>query len=436
MPLLGVPRLRSVLTGAHMHYVVVRYVASVLVAAEALFLARALGPSAYGDYAIIAQIAVLLIFVTIGSNAGYVYAHFREVHCDLDAYYVAGAVGQFIAGALLVALCVSFLRPYFLLGVVLFLIQIPYLLTEPMLRVRSYFAVTALGRGLPALITLLIAGLYFAFQAQGSGLRLPLGTALAIMLIGNVAGYGIYYYVLVRKRYIVLHPLKTFRALRDGETWRQYWKLVLVPGIPLNASSIIIVIFQNVDRLFIDQYRAAAALSVYSLAWQLSQGVLLMLTSMNLISGVRVGERMRATGSAMKAELTRQFLLTAAAGGVSFFALLIGTWVLNLTVYRDYDDLVLITFLLSIGYLAMNVIGSITGLMFYQGRAKQMTIGYLAVFAASVLGNVAAVRFNTWYGVPIAFSSLALIVLNVWFAFYTYGIARRLSHAPPAGQPA
>lgn len=431
-----ITRLQEVATGSRGTYIVVRYMAAVAVGLEALTFARVLGANEYGYYAILPQVAALMVFVSAGSNAGYVYAHFKRGDPALDDYYAAGSVAQCLGGAVLGLLVVGWLRPYFLFGVLLFVIQVPYLLTEPMLRVRNYFTVTALGRALPALITLGLAAAYVAFSERGETFQIGLRAAVTLMIIGNLVGYGIYYTVLVKEDYLRFHPLATMRAIAARETWRSYWRQVLVPGLPLNASTIIIIVFQNVDRLFMERYRVPAALGVYSLAWQLSQGVLLMLTSMNLVSGVRVGERMRASGSEMRTELTRQFRLTALIAALSMVALIGGTFVLNTTVYRDYPNLVVITFLLSSGYFALNVVGSITGLLFYHGRAKQLTLGYLAVLLVSVLGNIAAVRWGLWYGMPIALSSLSLIVLNGWFAMYTYYLARSLPHRSPTAQPA
>lgn len=429
-------RLKEITASSRTTYVAVRYMAAVVVGLEALVFARVLGANEYGSYAIIPQVAALMVFVTLGSNAGYVYAHFRRTGPELDHYYLAAAVAQFLAGALLAVLIVGWLRPYFLLGVLLFVIQVPYLLTEPMLRVRNYFTVTALGRGLPALLTLALAGAYVAVTWQSGPFHIGLRPALALMVSGNMIGYCVYYAVLVRKEYLPFKPADTVRAIGSRETWRSYWREVLVPGLPLHASTIIIIVFQNVDRLFIAHYRAPTALGVYSLAWQLSQGALLMLSSMNLVSGVRVGERMGASGPELRAELTRQFRLTALAASLGIVALVGGTVVLNLTIYRDYTDLVLITVLLSSGYFALNVVASIIGLLFYQGRAKQLTLGYLAVLVSSLAGNIAAIHWGMWYGVPVAFSSLSLIVLNIWFAIYTFGLARRLPHSSALDLPA
>lgn len=433
---LAVAWLRTAMTGSRMVYIVVRYIAAVVVAAEALLFARLLGPSSYGQYAIIAQIAVLLTFVTLGSNAGYVYAHYRRTEPALDDYYVAGAAVQFIAGTAVVAVCFAYLRPHFLFGVLLFLIQTPYLLTEPMLRVRNYYSITALGRGLPALIAVALAGSYLSLRSGPPSLHMDVRPALTIMIIGNLIGYVVYYAVIIRKGYLRFDPITTIRTLRLPTTWANYWRHVLVPGLPLNASTILIVIFQNVDRLFIEHYRPPSALSVYSLGWQLSQGALLMLTSMNLVSGVRVGERMGGTGPEIRAELLRQFRLTLVAAVLAVSALVGGTILLSQTVYRDYVQLLPITLLVSVGYVAIYVVGSITGLMFYNGRAKELTLGYFAVVVSSFLGNVAAIHWNTWYGVPVAFSSLSLIVLNVWFAIYTYRLARRLPHSSALAQTA
>src|SRR3954447_11415627 len=73
-----VSRLRSIAWGSRVTYIIVRYMAAVVVGLEALVFARVLGAGEYGYYAIIPQVAALMIFVTIGSNAGYVYAHFRR----------------------------------------------------------------------------------------------------------------------------------------------------------------------------------------------------------------------------------------------------------------------------------------------------------------------------------------------------------------------
>lgn len=413
-------------------FVASRYVAAVAVAAEALLLARLLGPDRYGYYAILAQLAVLLTFVTAGSNAGYVYAYYKQTDPALDRSYLACLVQQILIGAALLSIGLLIYRPFFAVAVVLFLLQTPYVMSEPMLRVRKYFVVTAVGKALPAVFTLLIVGGWIAWieMSGGTPSDLTLTAAIGAMLIGNFAGNAVYCVIVARCLGIVWRNI--VEDLGQRRTWAAYWRLVLRPGLPLNASTLIIAVLMNVDRLFIEHFRSAGALSVYSLGWQLSQGVMLLLTSMNLVSGVRIGECVAGTPELLLAEVRRQFRLTALACAVVFGGLVTIAWTLSVTFYRDYENLVLVTCLLSVGYMWMNLVGSITGVLFYQRRSALINTGYLVVLAASIIGNLVAVQLGLWYGAAIAITSVALICLNTWFGLYIRYVALR----PTFGRPA
>ena len=252
------------------------------------------------------------------------------------------------------------------------------------------------------------------------------------LVIGNVLGYLAYYALLARWNVLGINLRQLASDVSRRETWAGYWRNVLRPGLPLNASTIILYIFTNVDRLFIEHYRSPEALSSYSLAWQLSQGVLLLLTSMNLVSGVRVGERMSGKAAGLIQELRRRFRVTAVVGMSAYLAVAASAWVLSRTLYSDYQDLVAIVLLLSAGYIAMNVVGSVTGVLSFERRAKELNLGYGTALIASIAGNVIAIKFGFWYGVPVALTSLSLITLNVWFAFYTRKVAQQLDRRVPA----
>jgi O-antigen/teichoic acid export membrane protein len=408
-------------------YVLARYASAVLFALEALALARLLGPDGYGQYALLPQIAVLLLFTTLGSNAGYVYAFYKSGDPNLDRQYLVGATTQFVIGGLICTAILAWARPFFAIGAVIYLVQMPYYITEPMLRVRNRFSLVALGRAISIFLTLVLI-----FGWALSPYALSLASAIAFMVIGNVAGYLTYYAILIRWNVLGIDVRQLAGDFWRRETWASYWVNVMRPGLPLNASTIILYIFTNVDRLFIEHYRTPAALSAYSLAWQLSQGVLLLLTSMNLVSGVRVGERMSGAPVGLMKELRRRFRMTAAVGVGAYLTVAVGAWVLSRTLYSDYQDLVVIVLLLSAGYIAMNVVGSVTGVLSFERRATELNLGYAAALLASIAGNIVAVKFGFWFGVPVALTSLSLITLNVWFAFYTRKLARQLDRCVPA----
>ncbi len=403
-------------------FVVVRYLAAALTACEALFFARALGPQTFGEYALIQQLVMLMTIGALGHPAGYVYAYFRERESDLDIYYLSGAIAQYVAGGLVASIILVCWRPFYLFSVALYFLQIPYLITEPMLRVRNRFAFTAVGRGLASIFSL-AAGLLLFQRGQG---RLGINAAIAAVLLGTLLGYAIYYYLIHRSGYLELHPAAVLRGLWNKEHWRHFGRRILSPGIPLNASSAILIAFNNAPRLFIERYQPAVALSVYSLAWTLSQGAMLMLSSLNLVSAIQVGELMNNSPEKVRDELRAQLLRTGLIGTVSLASLVLLSTVLSHTIYRDYPDLVIITLFLNSGYLVMNIVGSVMGYLFYERKTIQMNCGYGFALLLCVAVNWVLGRAHVWYGYQVISSSLILAALNVWFLFLIYrAVGRR-----------
>ena len=109
-----------------------------------------------------------------------------------------------------------------------------------------------------------------------------------------------------------------------------------------------------------------------------------------------------------------------------------------MTIYREYEQLVTILVLLGAGYVWYNIVGSITGVLVFAGRARALNVGYAVALLATVAGNIFALRYGLWFGVAVGFSSLVLIVLNCWFAFYVWHVGRSIStgairpHGPDA----
>jgi O-antigen/teichoic acid export membrane protein len=231
------------------------------------------------------------------------------------------------------------------------------------------------------------------------------------------------------KKYLAIKPLLILKSLGNGQSWARYYTILKI-GVPLAVPGLVWLVFTYLDRLFIQHYRPATALSTYALAWQLSQSAILTLASLNIVSGVRIGEHISLEPAQLRTELRRQFTRTVAASAISFTALIAVTFLLSRTIYRDYQNLVVITFILSAGYVVYNIWGSVSSLLFYERRNLPMNLGHAVVLLFSLAGNILAIRYNLWYGVPVALTSLALIIFSIWFVLYVRTIARAL----PAGR--
>jgi O-antigen/teichoic acid export membrane protein len=404
-------------------YIAVRYLAAILFAVETLLFARLLGPENYGRYALIVQVASLLVFAGIGSGSGYVYSYFRSADKPVDHCYLTGAFVQYALGTVLGIAVLQMFESYLALSGLLFLIYIPYFITEPMLRVRNRFTLVVIGKSLGSLATVTFALGLLLWSARQEQVGISLSTAIALVLVGNLSGYAVYYVIIAARIKLFDFPALT-RSLFERATWKYYWKQILTPGVPDNLSSVVFLLFSYVDRLFIERYRSPRELGVYALAWQLSQGAILLLNSLNVISGVRVGEIVASDRTKVAGVLHRQLTVTATAALLVFVALVAGTMLLNLTLYADYAGLVKITTILSVGYIAVSISGSVSSLLTYGKRNIERILAHTAVLLVCVLGNVVAVKHGLWYGVPVLVSSTALIMLSVWILRYSNRLAQ------------
>jgi O-antigen/teichoic acid export membrane protein len=373
--------------------------------------------------------AASLLFLVPGSGQSYVYAYYKKNEASLDQFYTTGALGHYLLAVLVAAILAYWFKPLFMISIVLFLIQAPYFITEPMLRVRNYYALNAVGKGFSSLVTLAITGIWLLWRGPRVSTHLDLPTALRLMVIGNLIGYAIYYLIIGGKKYLAIKPLRILKSFGNGQSWARYYSILKI-GVPLAVPGLVWLVFTYVDRLFIEHYRPATALSTYALAWQLSQSAILTLASLNIVSGVRIGEHMSHEPAQLRTELRHQFTRTVAASAISFTALIAGTFLLSRTVYRDYQNLVIITFMLSAGYIGYNIWGSVSSLLFYERRNLPMNLGHVLVLLVSLAGNILAIRCNLWYGVPVALTSIALIIFSIGFVIYVRNFARAL----PAGQ--
>lgn len=329
------------------------------------------------------------------------------------------------------AIIVLFIRPLLLAGVAIYFIQIPYLLTEPMLRVREQFAFTASGRGITSLLTMILAGGWILLSERPESAESLMGMreAVIVTLAGHVGGYGLYYAFLRRFQLASLRWSSIAGALTVRSSWISYWKTILRPGIPLNASSGILSVFNNVPRFIIERHYSASALSVYSLAWQLSQGAMLVLSSLNLVSAIRVGEKMAHSPSGIRAVLWSQLKVTCLAGASGFFVLLAAAGLLSRFVYRDYEDLPLISVIVNSGYLVMNIVGAVSGVLFYERRSWVLNLGYGGATLVCLAACAAAAAAAVWFGWLAAMASAILAALNIWFLVLTFGKVRRIERS-------
>ncbi len=406
-------------------FVLSRYIAVGIAAGEAFLFAYILGVDSYGQYAVIMQIANSLVMLGFGNASGYIYAFYKNSLGDNNEVYKLVSLLQYLIGAGVLALALLIAKPQFLASIFIFLIQVPYLITEPLFRVKNMFVVPVIGKGMGSLMTILLISIFYFSQVNAESGRISINTSIMIVLFGNFLGYGIYYLSIFWVRGVKVESLIDFlslKALIIRDRVVNYWFSIQKPGILISSSSLVFMFFMNVDRLFIEHFHRPEILSVYSLAWQLSQGACLLLTSLNLMSNIRIGQKI--SGSSTDKELTRllkkELLITFYTGFSVFVALVCASYILSKLIYKDYYDLVRITALVGGGYLSIYIASAVTGLLTYEGHNLGLVISWAIALCMSLGFNLLSIRYDLWYGNAVAMTSFILILQSLWLIAYTY----------------
>jgi len=397
-------------------FVAVRYGATAAIAVEQLLYARLLGPKFFGEYALTIQIVGFLLLVGSGSTAGYIYVYYKTEDKTIESIYLLGACLQYLLGAVVMTIFSGFLGSYVYISSILLLLQIPYFVTEPMLRVRNQFTLPAIGRASGSIATIAITLIVLAFT-QGQqpilNLRFDLSTGLMLMLIGNFLGYGLYYGAIFKSRQIQLDSGILVELIsKRKSSLLKYWQAIIAPSWLFVLSSIVFVAFTYVDRLFLEAHYPIPNLSVYSLAWLIAQSVLLLLNSLNIIAGVKIGEFQSQDPKQLIAVANRQLKHSMVAGVAAFAIAVLGAWILSRTLYQDYENLLLVTSVLALGYLVYGVVGSISMFLFFEKQFAKISIVYSIMLIISLAGNFLAVQYGLNYIYPVALSSFGLIVAS------------------------
>jgi O-antigen/teichoic acid export membrane protein len=410
--------LRQIFQNSRLTFILVRYAATAAVVIEMLMFARLLGPQAFGSYALSIQVVGFLILVGAGSGAGYVkqyYQHQTEPS-DIESNYIFGSLVQYLGGGIALLICSWFSGSYLYISSLLLLIQIPYYISEPILRVRNKFVLPAVGRASGSIATVVLTAIVLISGGKPliSSPHLDLSTGLTLMLLGNMLGYATYYGVIIFGRHIRFSAQRFWQTCLDRHSLYNYWQRIIIPSRIYTIATIVFTAFTYIDRLFLEHNYPKSTLSVYALAWQIAQGVLLLLTALNTISGVRIGESQSQDPISLIKVANRQLKMSAVAGVFSLIVAISASWVLNLTWYRDYEGLTAVTMILSLGYLSSGVIGSVMMLLFFERKYLQVTIAYTSILLISVLGNIISHEYHLSFIYPVSISSIALVAVNLW----------------------
>jgi O-antigen/teichoic acid export membrane protein len=408
------------------NFIIVRYLTTAWIALELFIFARLLGPTTFGQYALALQVVGLMTLVGAGSGAGYIYAYYKEQESNIEEIYLVGSIFQYCLGSAILLILSSFFQSYLVLSSVLLIIKIPYLVSEPMLRVHNQFTLPAIGKASGSILTTLLIFIYLLCGSipVSYNTQIAINSAILITLLGNIFGHLAYYFYLnFSKSFTIKAKFLGYKNI--SRKLMSYWNLIIAPSWLYTASTILFVSYTFVDRIFLEFFYSDIELSIYALAWQIAQSVLLILTSLNIISGVRIGESQSQNPTELVKIANWQLKVSAQAGLLALVVALLSSWILSVSLYHDYEGLFSAAAIISFGYLTFGVAGSITMVLFFEKKLLEICLAYSFLLFISILGNWAAILFNLNYIFPILFSSLALSFTGILLILRYYQISKK-----------
>ena len=390
--------------------------------------ARLLPPDVFAVLLQVAFLAKFLQIANLGAASGYFVGRYSGAGPLATATLPAEARFVQSYGLHLVAItCVLlagavWLAPVYLPGLAGFALFIPLFITEPLFRYRRRFYFSLL----PDLfLALAMWGVIAAWQA-GMAQDRALIAVYYVLLAGLVAAL----IMLVVRRI----SASAARDVSDGTRPfgpRAYGRILRL-GMPVYLGTALFTLASSADRLFLPLHVSPADLNLYFLAYQLTVGAMLFVTSMNFVNAVDLGQARQGGADLSVALLWRKLWQAALVLLASLAILTLGVYVLEGYILGpDYARLMQITLTLAGGLGLFFLAGTVTPVLAYLHRQVPMTWAMGVVACTTFASNMAAYAYGYgifWLaGVTAAGFSIYAAVAIV----HTFRAVRAYAAAPP-----
>ena len=358
-------------------YAVQRVATAGLVFGTSILCAKALPPEIYADLVFFFFLAKSLIMGNLGASSGYLVHHYtRQQHDEDQARRFANLYASHLAVlGIIVAVSGIFAGPVYLVSGLGFLLIVPFIVVEPVFRVKRVFIFSLLPDILLSFGTLLATAVYVAVRLSGASPH-----AILAYVLPSLALFSL--------------PL-AWRTLRDFD-WRprriprDQWSAYvdfLKAGLPRYSATAILTVLLWLDRVFLEKFYDRAELGVYLLAFQLASGAAILVTAHNMISAVDIGEAI-SKGQVNRSLLGRVFTQSVVFGSVGLVLMVAASYLLEHYFLTNYHGLFHNTVALCIGVVAFQCAANVTDVAYYKGRHRWLILGLLALVAASLVWNV------------------------------------------------
>jgi len=362
-----------------------RYLLYVIIAAEVLILPKLLEETTYADYEYLKNLVFMAPYALFGSYSGFIYLKYTYKKDFFGVLFTSGIFFSLIIGSVL---SIYFRNIYFLLIVMSINL---FTILEQRLKVDNKFIVAFSFKPILSILVLLSAWIAMQLSFDISPILL---LSLSVIL-------GFVIWMIISKSYGSFHAQKIEKKL-----FLRYFILVK-KGLPINLATVFLSFFLFTDRFFIDKYYPDY-LGTYSFGFNVSQILVLALTTIGYVSAIKIGE--------IKEELSKEKLKKTFKYALLIYIIMLIGLVCGLFILKEFysfDGLILITLLLSYSKGFYFLLGIISSVVFYFNY-QILSLKIIAlIFSVNVLTSfmIIGAGYSVYY--LLAMSSLLLLLYSL-----------------------
>jgi len=370
---------------------VARYLLYGFIALEVLLLPKLVSEEVYTSFEYYKNLIFIFPFVLLGSYSGFIYTKYTKGSDDFDSLMVLGFCFSLIGATIFCLIIRSFWVFIPLLVINLFT------MAEQKLKVEKRFIAAFSFKPLLSVIVLLVSGSIFAFTTK-------LNLQTWQLLNGGFLGAFCIWFMFGRSSFDF-----SKMSLSIPQHYKKY--LILVKkGFPIATGSILLTLLFFSDRYIIANYYEEH-LATYSFSFNLSQMLVMALSTIAYVSAVDLGER--------KDILNKEYLKKIFLRGLIFYVVLLILMIPGLLIIREfypYQNLFTICLLLTYSkglYFLLTTLSSVILYFDYQWHSfwallAIVAINFVVLFVIQLIGySVFSLLF---------FSGLSLFI----YTSYTY----------------
>lgn len=377
--------------GIDLGLIVSRYFLYIFIAIEVLFLPKIVSNEIYVQIEYQKYILFMLPFILLGAPSGYVYFkynHKKEYYNSLLFF------GILIGMVLSLYIYIDFKN---LLFAITSLIMILFLIIEQKLKTDKKFFLSLSVKPLISVNIILIASLSFFNYIE-------LFDSINILYYSIIISFSIW---------ISLFFIKKEKNVLKDTTKPLFseYKLLIKKGFYINLNTILIMTFFFSDRYFTKEYYYEY-LGSYSFSYNLSQFVILSLSTIAYVNVVKIGENIKSLNlDYIKGELNKTFKIFIVL--FIFFVF----FIIIVNNFYSFNNLIEISLIICLFLGIFHSFGAISSLAQYLDFQKELTTLMFCILMVNFVLSYILSHLNIHYLILLTKSGILLTIYSIYFYF-------------------